>query len=227
MTKRKFALLLILAAVAGAQEAAPGFGQRMKQNAEDLKQYSYKRRMQIMVKDRSTTRVDLIRYVDGKMETVPLETPQRGDGQAGGRGLRGRRMGKKLEKKKEEMKEEVEELTSLLQRYSPGSDSMHSALEKATISRAGSGPNADVKVEAKGIIESNDSFSLVWSVANRRPTNIDIHASLNGKPVRVAIDYASLPDGPFYAAHTVVSAPGKDLTVNIDTFDYMRSAVAQ
>jgi hypothetical protein len=35
------------------------------------------------------------------------------------------------------------------------------------------------------------------------------------------MDYAALPDGPFYAAHTVLSDPKKDLNVNIDTFDYM------
>ncbi|SRR6266545_5041555 len=228
--KRKFVLLITIAAVAAGQtasETGPAFGQRIKHNSEDLKQYSYKRRTEITVKGRSRARVELVRYVDGKMHTVPLEAPQHRPEQPHGYGLRGRMMQKRVEKKKEEMKEEVAALTSLLQRYSPGSDSMRSALQKAAISRTASGPDADVKLEARGMVNPNDSFSLVWSVVDSRPAKIEIRTELDNKPVQVGIEYASLPEGPFYAAHTVVSAPKKDLRVSIDTFDYTHSAGAQ
>ncbi|HEY1949599.1 MAG TPA: hypothetical protein VGG97_21495 [Bryobacteraceae bacterium] len=132
-------------------------------------------------------------------------------------------MEKKIESKKEEMKEEVEHLKSLLQNYSPGSDSMRAALEKAVISRTGPEQNADVKIAAAGPMKPSDSFTLIWSVANHRPAHIEIRADVDGKPVRITTDYAALPDGPFYAAHTVLSDPKKDLNVNIDTFDYTSS----
>jgi hypothetical protein len=130
-------------------------------------------------------------------------------------------MEKKVESKKEEMKEEVEHLKSLLQKYSPGSDSMHATLEKAAISRTGPEQNADVKIVAAGAKKPSDSFTLIWSVANHRPAQIEIRADVDGKPIRITMDYAALPDGPLYAAHTVLSDPKKDLNVNIDTFDYM------
>jgi hypothetical protein len=224
-------LLLAFALISAAQpapEIGPGIGQTMRQNAEALKHYSYKRRTEVEIKGQSRgARVDLVRYVDGKMETVPLETPARPNQAMQAHGLRGRMMKKKIESKKEEIKEEVERLRSLLQNYSPGSDSMRNLLEKATISRTGPDPNADLKVTATGLAKPSDSFTLTWSVANHRPERIEIRAELDDKPVQITSDYAALPNGPYYAAHTTLSAPKKDLNINIDTFDYAPSDVAK
>lgn len=219
---RKIAILIAASVVGAAQTPTSlGLGQTMKRNAEELKQYSYKRRTEIKAKDRSFARLDLVRYVDGKMETIPLEEPQRPDSSARPRGLRGKIMEKKIEQKKDEMKEEREKLDALLHSYlSPGSDSMRAMLEKAAISRTG--PDADVKVEAKGVVKPSDSFTLIWSVANHRPVSIEIRAQLDGKPVQLKLEYAALSDGPFYAAHTAISMPKKDTVISIDTFDYSK-----
>jgi len=219
----KILLLTIVAVAAAAQtpvESRPEIGPKLKQNAEALRQYSYKRRTQITIDGQPrATRVDLVRYINGQEETVPLEAPERPSGQGRGGGLRGRM----IQKKKEEMKEDVARLTSLLHRYmSPGSDSMRAALEKAAISRTGPEPDADIQLTAKGVVDPSDSMTLTWSVARKRPEKIAIHAKLDGKPVDLAVNFAALPEGPFYAAHTVVSAPKHDLVVNIDTFDYER-----
>jgi len=117
-----------------------------------------------------------------------LETPARPAGSARGRGLRGRMIEKKIASKREEMKEDVEHLKSLLQSYSPGSDSMRAVFEKAAISRTGPEPNADVKIVASGLVKPTDSFTLVWSVANRRPARIEIRTELEGKPVGVTVE---------------------------------------
>jgi hypothetical protein len=52
-------------------------------------------------------------------------------------------------------------------------------------------------VVATGVVDPSDSFTLVWSVANHRPGRIEIHAKLDDKPILVAVDYDSLPQGPF------------------------------
>jgi hypothetical protein len=214
-------------AVAGVPEATYGIGQQMKENAEALKHYSHKRRTEIEVKGKSRgARVDLVRYVNGKMETVPLETLARPAESSRGRGLRGGMIQKKIESKKEEMKNEVEHLKSLLQDYSPGSDSMRAVLKKASISRTGSEPNADLKFVETGVKRSSDSFTLIWSVVNHRPVQIEIRTDLDEKPVRITINYSTLPDGPYYAAHTIVFSPKKDITIAMDAYDYTRSEVA-
>src|SRR6516225_6121625 len=161
------AVLVPAAAAQAPREIGPGIGPRMKQNAEDLQQYSFKRRTEITIKGQSRgPRVDQVRNVDGRMETTPLETPQRGAEPAHARGPLREMI---VRKKAEEMKEDVEKLTSLLRRYaSLGSESMRDVLEKATISRTGPEPQADVQVVAKGVLEPSDSFTFLWSVANRR-----------------------------------------------------------
>jgi hypothetical protein len=222
--KRELTFIFVAASLAIAQTetqipAEIGVGKAMQQNSEALKQYTYKRRTAIQVKGQPRgERIELVRYVDGKIETVPIEAPPPRTGRGG---LRGKIIEKKIEKKKDEMKEERERLENLLHTYlSPGSHAMQSVLQKAAISRTGTGPDADIKVVATGVSKPSDSFTLIWNVANRRPVSIDIHAELDGKPVRLTGNYAALPGGPFYAAHTVISAPRKDAVINIDTFDY-------
>jgi hypothetical protein len=221
------AILLMTTALGAAQTPpALGIGQDMKQNSEELKHYSYTRRTEIQIKDKSLgARVDLVRYLNGKMETIPIETPARPDQSGDRRGLRGRIVEKKMEQKKDEMKEERERLEGLLHSYlSPGTDSMRAMLEEAAISRMGPGPDADIKIVAKGIVKPSDSFTLVWSVVNRRPVSIDIRAELDGKPVQLTLEYDNLKGGPFYAAHTVIAMPKKETVIRIDTFDYKIAA---
>lgn len=100
---------------------------------------------------------------------------------------------------------------------------MRTALEKATISRTGPGAQADIQVEAKGVVVPSDSLTFVWSVANHRPEKIEVRTEVDGKPVAATIEYAS-PEGPFYAAHTTVSEPKKEIRILVDTFDYVRDS---
>ena len=219
--KRIITLITVLGATAIAQtptDDATGIGQKMKQNAVALQQYSHKRRTEVTIKGQSKgARLELVRYIDGKMETTPLETPQRAAGPGRGRGLRG----VIASKKREEMKEDAEKLTGLMRQYTTlGSDSMRTALAKAAISRTSPEPQADIKVVAKGIVKPSDSIAFTWSVVNHRPERIEVTTELDGKPVSATVSYASLPDGLFYAAHTIVSEPKKGLGINIETFDY-------
>jgi len=221
--KRIITLIAVLGATAIAQtptDVVPAIGQTMKQNAQALQQYSHKRRTEVTINGQSRGgRVELIRYINGKMETTPLETPQHAAGAGRGRGLRGLI----ASKKREEMKEDVEKLTSLMRQYtSLASESMRTALAKAEISRTGPEPQADLKAIAKGIVQPSDTIAFTWSVTNHRPAKIEVSTALDGKPVSATVEYASLPDGPFYAAHTIVSESRKDLTINIETFDYSR-----
>jgi len=56
------------------------------------------------------------------------------------------------------------------------------------------------------------------------PAGVDhIRTELDGKPVRLILEYASLANGPFYAARTTILLPKKDTVVHIDTFDYSLS----
>lgn len=223
------ALALAMAAVAQTSPANRlGIAERMKQNGEALQHYTYKRRTEIIKKGEPRgARVDLIRYVNGHKETIPLETPERADRPPGGRGLRRKIVERKMEKKKEEMKAEMERLKGLMDSYlSPGSHAMAALLGKAQISRTGSGPDADIRLTVAGLNRPADSLTMVWSVVKRHPVKIEIRTDDSGKPVQLDIDYSTLPGGAFYPARIVISAPKKNLTLTITTFDYVLSPEA-
>ncbi|HEY3841239.1 MAG TPA: hypothetical protein VGL72_31930 [Bryobacteraceae bacterium] len=228
----RWEISILIAAAAVAAGQAPnglGIGETMKRNADVLRHYSYKRRTEITIKGQTRgARTDLVRYVDGKMETVSLGAPGGPDPSTRRRGLRGKIAESKIEQKKEEMKAERERLEELLHSYlSPGSDAMRALLAKAAVSRIGPGPDADVKVVATGLKNPTDSLSLVWSVASHRPVSIELQSQLDGKPVRLVLEYASLKDGAFYAARTLISMPKKDTVIRIDRFDYSMSGEAR
>lgn len=232
---KPYTMLLLAFAAAAAQTpaaAAPAIGQQMKQNEEALRQYSFKRRTQIEIKGKSWTRTELVRTINGQKETIPLDAPRQAEqGQAGqfGAGWRGHLLrGMVMKQKKEEMKQDIENLQGLLQKYLPlGSEPMRAALKKAGISRTGEGPEGGIKVVANGVVEPKDSLTLYWNVTGRRPERIEVHSQLAGKPATADVNFASLPDGPFYAARTVVSEPKKNITITIDTFDYTRASDSQ
>ena len=210
----------ILAATAQVPpDSGAAIGRKWKQNADALREYSHQRRTEIRVKGEvKGTRVELIRYVDGEKETVPLETPAQSAGPARGGGLRGRM----VQKKREQMRDEIGRLRQLLESYTAPQSGMRDLLGKAAISRTGSGDDAAIQVVGQGVVTPSDSVILTWSVVHQRPEKIEVRSELDGKPVTVTVDYAQLPNGPFYAARAVISAPKNDLVLNIEEFDYAR-----
>jgi hypothetical protein len=229
---RSLFLALAVAMGAPAQVSSTNrldIAQKMAQNAISLKHYTYKRRTEVVLKGQPRgARVDLVRYVDGHNETIPLETPARTESSRRGRGLRGKLAEKKIEKKKEKMRAEIERLKDAMNSYiSTDSPAMAAILRKAEISKNGSGTDAQITVTAVGLKQPSDSFKMVWSEATRQPVSIEIRAAADGKPVQLSVHYSTLADGTFYPAKTVISAPKKNLLLTITRFDYTGSPEAR
>lgn len=222
-------ILMLVFAIDAVAQTSPAnrldIAQRMKRNGEILEHYSYKRRTEVVVNGQPRgARVDLVRYVNGTKETISLETPQRTEQPGGARGLRGKLAQRKVEKKKEEMRAEMEQLKNAVTSYlSPDSDSMRAVLQNATISRTGSGPDAEIKLTASGMKDPSDSFTMIWSTAKHQPVSIEVRTESDGKPVQFTDNYATLPDGAFYTATTVISAPKTNIGLTITNYDYVRS----
>jgi hypothetical protein len=220
MTIRATILIASLAAVASAQTPAPAAGpvsgQAMRQNLEKLKQYTHKRRIRIEVRgDVRSTRVDQVRYADGKMATLPLEAPPPRSEPTG------RLRRRVAEKKREEFKEYARQLTSLLQGYlMPDPEKLRSQIDHASIQRTGSGTGANVQIVMHDFVKHGDSFTLVWSAAQRHPVRTEIKTDLDKKPIGMTIEYQDMPEGPWYPAQVVLTAKNKDMRVLIDNYDY-------
>src|SRR4051812_17541214 len=144
----RHSLLALAIAVELLAQGPAGSGsdvrEKLKANGEALKQYSYKRRTEITLKGEPRgARVDLVRYVNGEKETIPLEAPARNSASRNTRGIRGKIVERKVKEKREELKAEVEKLHVLMSNYlSPDSEAMGTLLQNGSISRAGSGPDA-------------------------------------------------------------------------------------
>jgi len=207
-------------------QAASGLDvwKKLKANGETLKQYSYKRRTEVTLKgELRGARVDLVRYVNGRKETIPLEAPVRNSASRDARGIRGKIVERKVKEKREELKAEVEKLQELMSSYlSPDSEAMVALLRDGSVSRAGSGADADLVFTAAGFKRPSDTFKVVWNVAKHQPLRIEIRVQADGRPVQLNIDYSTLPDGTFYPARTVIHAPKKELVLTVTTFDYSR-----
>ena len=213
--------IAILAAAAFAQspnEIGIAIGQSMKQNAENLLQYTYKRRTEIAVHGEvKNSHVDLVRFENGEMQTVPLSNPPQSP-------PRGGIMGRIAQKKKEETRDYVERLTSLSRRYlSPAGGDMRDLLQRATFSRSGQGAGAEARIVITGVVKPSDSLTMTWNVVTRKPVKTQVRTDLDGDPVEITVDYSLLPEGIAYPIHTMIQSARKQMWIAMDTFDYVHA----
>jgi hypothetical protein len=211
----------VLTMVATAQEPAsllPDVGQLMQANQEALQRFTHKRRTTISFKDKSRSRVDQVRYVEGKVEAVPVDGSGRAPGANGKRrrGGGGPLVQRRIEKKRDEMREEAEQLAALLHQYLPPPKGLFG---KAKLQQPPSG--GLIEIAATGVVKPKDSFRFQWNSSEKRPQNLEIRTDLDGKPVSISVTFARLPhDGPFHASSATLSHPKKNLTVRIDNYDF-------
>ena len=210
------AILNFAALAQSPTEIGEAIGQSMKQNTANLRQYTYKRRTEIAVKGEvRSVRVDLVRFVGGEMEAIPLSQPPQ---QPAPGGIRGRI----VEKKKEEMGEYMERLTSLCQRYlAPGGGDMQDLLQKASFSFSGQGGEKQVRIVVTGDVKLSDSVAMTFDLATHKPVQTQVRTDLDGDPVAISVDYSTLPDGTAYPARSVISYPKHEIRISMDSFDYM------
>ena len=65
-------------------------------------------------------------------------------------------------------------------------------------------------------------MTLWVDVVNRKQRRVEIHTTLDRKPVKIVSEFRDLPMGPTYRARSVVDYPSAELTVITENFDYDR-----
>lgn len=196
------------------------FAQAMKQNAQALRQYSWKSRTQVRKDgDVKSTKLFLTRYAaDGTQVQVLLEEDSAKLPKFGLRGMIAR-------KKKEEAGKLIQALQELAKSYGglPPAK-MQEFMSKATVKVEQNTPQPMLRLEATDVLQPNDSM-IIWLDANtRRQRRIEINSSYDAKPVRVVSEFKDLPAGPTYMARSVVDYMSEDLTLTVENFDHQRDA---
>jgi hypothetical protein len=202
----------------GQQE--PKFAQALKQNAQALREYTWKSRTQIRKEGQvRSTKLFLTRYAsDGTQVQVLLEEDSASVPKFGIRGL-------VAKKKKEEAVKLIDALQKLAKAYAELPPAkMQEFMTKATVTVETKTPQPLLRLQATGVLQPGDSMS-VWIDANtHRQHRIEISSSYDAKPVRIVSEFRDLPNGPTYMARSVVDYPHEELTLTVENFDHERDS---
>jgi len=213
------AIMLCAGSLAYGQQEQK-FAQAQKQNAQALRQYTWKSRSQVRKDgDVKSTKIFLTRYApDGTQVQVLLEEDSAKLPKFGLRGMI-------AQKKKEEAAQLIEALQKLAKSYGELPPAkMQEFMGRATATLETNAPQPLLRLEASDVLQPNDSMT-VWVDANtRRQRRIEINSSYDAKPVRIVSEFRDLPGGPTYMARSVVDYPHEELTLTVENFDHQHDA---
>jgi len=207
-----------------AQAAPPGVtNQTMrivearKANAALMRQYSWTSRTEVIdhgqVKD---LRLDAVNYApNGQLQrsvmndqSAPLPF-----------GFLRRKIAEHERKKVEEY---LTGLRGLLEQYTlPGAGKVQDFMNRATAT----GPDASGQFELTGtsVVSPGDTFSLWVDAKTRKPRRIQVSTTFQGDPVSVIATFKTLPTGLNHVDYAEVIVPAKQLSVQVQNFNYNRN----
>ncbi len=194
----------------------------MAANADQLRQYTFKQRIETHYKgELKGARVDEIHYsVDGERVSITLDE-QKAQSEPRRRGPGSRFVAKRIEKKQEEMQEYSQRLMALGGRYLAGDPAkLQAALVKAEVTPDPG--SKQVRITLRNYIQSGDRMTMSFDSATNRPTTTEISTTLGDDPVSVVVTFDKLREGPSYAGRTVAKSTAKHLEVRVFTYDYRR-----
>ena len=209
--------ILLATTVAISSQMDQKLAQAQKQNAQALRQYTWKSRTEIR-KGGETKNVQLAlnRYdINGMLQkTTVSSTPQQ---QLPTRGIRGLI----AQKKKEDFTETLEGLGALARSYAELSpDAMQRFMVTASVTPEMNPQQKLLRVSGGNILQPGDSMTVWLDAVSRKQRRVEIHTTLDRKPVKIVSDFQDLPAGPSYMARSVVEYPSADLSLITENFDY-------
>jgi hypothetical protein len=214
-------VILLLTTVAFSAQMDQKLAQSQQQNAQALRQYTWKSRTEIR-KGGETKNVQLafMRYdLNGTMQKTPISsTPQQ---QLPTRGIRGL----VAQKKKENFMETLDSLSRLAKSYSELSPyEMQRFMATAMVTPEMSPQQKLFRIQGSNVLQPGDSMTVWVDAVTRKQRRVEIQTTLERKPVRIVSDFQDLPQGPTHMARSIVDYPSEELTLITENFDYERMA---
>jgi hypothetical protein len=196
--------------------------ENVAKNTASLRHYTWTEQQQIFYKgDVKNTQQFICRYgADGKIIKTALGAPPP---EKKKRGLRG----KIAEDKKDDMKDYMQRAVALIRYYVPPvPQEVQAAAQSGKVMAGGAGQPGVLQLLFSNYVKQGDSMSFQFEQASKRLLGIDIKSYLDEpkNAVTLKVGYAVLPDGTNYAASTVVSAPEKDIQVNVTSTNFQKLA---
>ena len=186
-------------------------------NAALMRQYSWTSRTEVIdqgqVKD---LRIDTVNYgPDGQLQrstmndqSAPLPM-----------GFLIRRI---AEIERQKVEQYLGGLRGLLEQYTlPTAGNVQDFMNRAKAT----GPDASGLFEMTGqnVVSPGDTFTLFVDPATRHPRKVQVSTTFQGDPVSLTATFKTLPTGLNHVAYAEVTVPAKQLSIQVQNFDYNRS----
>ena len=126
------------------------------------------------------------------------------------------------EKKRKEMETYLKGLRSLLDQYTlPTAGKVLDFMDKATTTLADDGRM--ILMNGTSVVVPGDSLSVWTDAATRHTHKIQVDTFFQGQAVNLTATYKTLPSGLTHVDYAEVIVPGKELSVQVQNFNYDRT----
>jgi hypothetical protein len=211
------AICTLQAALAQApnQALAASIVTARQKNAALMKQYSWNCRIEIIENGQvMDTRIDLVNYgPNGNLQYSLLND----QGSSLPHGFIRRRL---EERERERTEKYIKEVRTLLNEYTlPASASVGTFLATATIQAPDA--NGLLQITGGSVVKPGDTLSLWASAPGGQVSRVKAMTFYEGDEVTVSASYKTLTSGLSYMAFATVTIPARNLTIQVQNFDYM------
>jgi len=222
----KAAAILTLAAFIqpiGAQN--PAMQQKVQEikqsqafNKEMLARYTWQESETISLKGEvKKTNMYLVRIgPDGTQQKTPI------DAQPPAQPSGGRLKRHIVEKKKEEFEDYAQQIGALAKQYAQfDPDTFQQAFQKGNVSFT-PGPEGVITLTITNYLKPNDKVTLTFNRQQKGLQSFNVASYLNdpSDAVKIAVQFAKIPNGPNHVSTMQVDGVSKQLTVNIANSNY-------
>ncbi len=192
-------------------------------NKLQLLQYTWQEQQTISIKGkvRKQKLFQVQMGPNGKPQKTPIET---GDDSSGG----GRQHGIKhriKENKKEEYEDYAQQIAELAQGYAqPDSAKLQQLYQQGYVMFGSAGAPDEVRIVAQNYLKQGDSVTIVFNKAQKAIQNLNISSYLSdpSDAVKIAVQFAPLPDGTNHVSNVLVNGVSKELTVEMQNSNYQK-----
>lgn len=164
---------------------------------------------------------------DGKPQKTPLSiepaSAPPNQAQSGRRG--GRLKEKVVENKKEEFKEYADKIAALAHSYAPPDPAkLQQAHQQGNIKLAPGPTSNEVQIQVTNYLKANDSMTITFDKAAKAIESVQIASYMDSPSdaVRVAVQFAKLPEGVNHIAAMTVEGVSKQLKVDVQNSGYKK-----
>jgi hypothetical protein len=188
-----------------------------KANAALLRQYTWNSRTEIIVNGQvKDTRIELVQYGPGGN---PQRTLLNDQGAPLPFGFLRRAI---AESERQQMQQYLTDLRGLLDQYTlPTAGKVLDFLTQATI--AGIDPSGLVQMTGRNVVVPGDTLSIWTDIRTQQTRRVQVNSSYRGNPVNMTGTFQTLFGGPNYMAFAEVTVPAKQLSVQVQNYDYIRT----